>query len=252
MNGGDLPGKLAAARFAAVCTKAAARHLETSAPEHRDKILYAPHGIEAQLIEFGVWNVPAVPQILSVGRLVEKKGFGVFLEACAILQSQGFVFTARVIGEGPLRDVLITRRDRLNLHDIVHFSGALPQGEVLATMRAASCLVVPALTASDGDRDGLPNVILEAAACGLPIVATRAGAIEEFVDETTGALCAPGRAEDLAAAVTTIFAERDLTEQRRRVARQRVERDFDLMTTSARLAEVTTSCLALYIQRHQS
>ena len=244
VGGGDLQGKLTTARFAAVCTKAAARHLENIAPEHKSKILYAPHGIEAQHIEFGPWNVPAVPQILSVGRLVEKKGFGVLFDACAILQAQGFAFTARIIGDGPLCDALIRRRDRLNLHNVVQFSGAMPQSEVLKVMRGASCLAVPAIIAPDGDRDGLPNVILEAAACGLPIVATRAGAIEEFVDETTGTLCAPGRAEELAASLAAILARRELTEKRRHAARQRVAQDFDLMTNAAHLAKSLQKAIA--------
>ena len=236
VSGGDLESKLNAAQFAAVCTRAAARHLEKIAPSQRDKIIYAPHGIEASKIEFAPWNVPAVPQILAVGRLVEKKGFGVLLDACAILQGQGFEFTAQIIGAGPLFDALKLRSERLNLGHLLRFSGALSPSEVLKAMRQSSCLVVPAVTAADGDRDGLPNVILEAAACGLPLVATRAGAIEEFVDETTGALCKAGRAEELAAAIAALFANRALTETRRCVARKRLEENFDLMANSARLA----------------
>lgn len=236
VGGGDLKGKLAAAQFASVCTRAAANHLKTIAPQYSEKILYAPHGIEASRIEFGDWNVPSFAQLLAVGRLVEKKGFSVFLEACAILQAQNFPFAARIIGEGPLRESLVQRRDRLNLHNSVYFTGAVKPEEVLPIMSKSSCLVVPALIATDGDRDGLPNVILEAAACGLPIVATRTGAIEEFVDKTTGFLCKANRAEDLAAAIVTLFAERDQTEQLRHAARQRVEREFDLMQNAAHLA----------------
>lgn len=242
--GGDLDAKLASARFATVCTKAAQRHLQNLAPAYSKKIIYAPHGIESKTIEFGAWNVPPVPQFLAVGRLVEKKGFGVLLDACAILRSRGFAFNCRIIGDGPLRDPLKQRTQRLDLNDCVQFSGALPQDEVLAAMREASCLVVPAITAADGDRDGLPNVILEAAACGLPLVASRAGAIEEFVDKTTGLLCAPHRAETLAEAIETIFLLPDQTEKRRQNARRRVENSFDLMTNAAVLAGQLRSVLA--------
>jgi glycosyltransferase involved in cell wall biosynthesis len=236
VSGGDLRGKLASARFASVCTGAAKRHLQSLAPEQSEKIIYAPHGIESQNIEFSDWNFPPIPQLLAVGRLVEKKGFGVLLDACAVLRSRGFAFTCRIIGEGPLREQLKQRTQRLHLGDCVQFSGALTSDEVLAAMRESSCLVVPAITASDGDRDGLPNVILEAAACGLPIVASRAGAIEEFIDESTGLLCAPHRAEALAEAIQAVFSQRDETQQRRLTARVRVEKNFDLMTNAGVLA----------------
>lgn len=235
--GGDLSAKLEAACFASLCTRTAALHLQALAPQHRDKIIHAPHGVESGQIPFSARIIGAEPQLLAVGRLVQKKGFEVLLDACAVLQARDFKFTLRIIGDGPLLATLKERCRRLNLSERVHIAGALSQPEVLNSMRAASCLIVPSLVAADGDRDGLPNVLLEAAACGLPLVATRAGAIEEFVDETTGLLCAPGRAEELAAAVQSVFADRTATEQRRLAARRRVESDFDLMTNALRLAD---------------
>lgn len=242
VEGGDLRGKIRDARFAAVCTKVALHHLENIAPDETYKFFYAPHGIETDKIPFATWNKPSVPKLLAVGRLVEKKGFGVFLDACAILQAQNFAFEARIIGDGPLRESLLTRRNRLNLQNNVQISGALPQREILVAMRQASCLVVPALVAADGDRDGLPNVILEAAATGLPIVATNTGAISEFVDERTGFLCVAGKAEALATTIQKSLENESETNARRVAARERVEASFNARQSILPLAEGLKIC----------
>lgn len=237
VNGGNLVGKLGAARFAAVCTRAAALHLQGLMSSDAGKIIYAPHGVPVDEMAFSPWQPSGEPRLLSVGRLVEKKGFGSLLDAYAILQAREFAFSACIIGEGPLREELLLRRDRLDLKSRVQFPGAMPPSEIFPTMHASHCLIVPSRHAADGDRDGLPNVILEAAACGLPLVATRAGAIEEFVDETTGILCKAGRAEELADAIEAVFRENEETESRRQAARRRVESDFDSFNNASRFLE---------------
>lgn len=237
VSGGDLKKKLASAQFAAVCTRAGVKHLREINASCAEKVIYAPHGIEADAIAFPSWQPPEVPLILAVGRMVEKKGFGVLLDALAILRAQNCAFQAQIIGDGPLRDQLAARRDHLGLQDFVRLPGALKQPEVMDLMRAASCLAVPSLIAHDGDRDGLPNVILEAAACGLPIVATRAGAIEEFVDDSTGWLCRPGHAESLATALRAVFADTESVISRRLAARTKVEHDFDALRNAQVLTD---------------
>ncbi len=237
VSGGDLKAKLASARFAAVCTRAGAEHLRQISPACAEKVLCAPHGIEAGTIAFRECTPPDAPLILAVGRMVEKKGFGILLDALAILRAQDFDFQAQILGDGPLREQLMARRDHLGLQSCVRLPGAMTQNEVMDIMRAASCLAVPSLVAQDGDRDGLPNVVLEAAACGLPLVATRAGAIEEFVDEKTGWLCRPGNAESLAESLRALFTDEENTRARCREARKKVERDFDALHNAQVLAE---------------
>ena len=237
VEGGDLAGKLAAARFAAVCTRAGAAHLREISAACAEKVIYAPHGIEVGTLAFQDWTPTEMPLILAVGRLVEKKGFLVLLDALSILRAQDFTFHAQVLGDGPLRNQLAARRDHLGLQNCVRFSGAVAQHEVMNLMRAASCLAVPSLIAGDGDRDGLPNVVLEAAAVGLPIVATRAGAIEEFVSEDTGWLCLSGNAESLAEALRAVSANEDITRSRCRAARTKVEHDFDVMQNAKFLSK---------------
>ena len=226
--GAALPEKLEAARFASVCTRAGQQFLQQQVPSCAAKVLYAPHGLEIAAYPFHTPDLAAPMRLLSVGRLVEKKGFAVLLDALAILQTQGQPFQATVIGGGPLHDALVRRRDALGLDKHVTFTGAQSEADVRAAMRAANCFVLPAIVASDGDRDGLPNVLLEAAACGLPLVATPVGGIMDLLDETVGYLCEPNNAAQLAATLRRVCADKAATLRLCQQARARVEAQFDV------------------------
>ena len=201
VEGGDLAGKLASACFAACCTHAGVELLLSVASESRSKVLFVPHGLP--LAEFPFLESMPMDEIklLSVGRLVEKKGYPILLEALAQLARDGTRFSATVVGAGPLRRSLLAQRARLGLDAVVHFPGAMPPEDVPMAMRDYNCLVSANVRAGDGDRDGLPNTIIEAAARGLPLVASRVGAIEDFVDKQIGRLCPSGDAGALAAAI---------------------------------------------------
>jgi glycosyltransferase involved in cell wall biosynthesis len=95
--------------------------------------------------------------------------------------------------------------------------------------------VLPSLVARDGDRDGLPNVLLEAAACGLPLVATQVGGISDFLDAATGQVCAPNDPVALASAIESSFADAAQTQLRCQAARLRVEEHFDIASNINRL-----------------
>ena len=130
-------------------------------PEERTLTHY--NGVD--LGRFRPGDAPGEPGlVLHVGRLVEKKGTAVLIEALAGLPDARLV----VIGDGPLRGALERQAG-----PAVRFLGALPPDEVAQWMRRASVLAAPSLTAADGDAEGLPNVVVEAAASGLPVVATR-------------------------------------------------------------------------------
>src|SRR6266404_5079965 len=127
------------------------------------------------------------PVILGVGRLVEKKGFGDLIDACGILVGRGVAFRCEIIGEGPLEPQLSAQIERLGLRNCIEMLGPLPQNEVMEAMQGASVLAMPCVIASDGDRDGLPNVIQEALAVGTPVISTDVAGIPEVVrDEETG------------------------------------------------------------------
>lgn len=223
-----LPDKLQAARFAAVCTRAGQQFLQQQVPACAAKVLYVPHGLEMAAYPFRQPDLQAPMRLLSVGRLVEKKGFSVLLEALAILKAQSQPFQATIIGDGPLREPLIRRRDGLGLDMHVTFTGAQSADTVCAAMQAANCFALPAIIASNGDRDGLPNVLLEAAACGLPLVATPVGGITDLLDKSVGYLCEPNDAANLAVMLRRVFENKDRTLEMCQQARARVEDRFDI------------------------
>jgi colanic acid/amylovoran biosynthesis glycosyltransferase len=168
--------------------------------------------------------------VLHVGRLVEKKGSAVLIEAMAGLEDARLV----VIGDGPLRPALERRAG-----PSVQFLGALPPEEVASWMRRASVLAAPSLTASDGDAEGLPNVVVEAAASGLPVVATHHSGIPEAVaDGETGFLVPEGDAAALAARIAALLGPEDVRRQMGAAARSLAEDRFDRARLTARLEAI--------------
>lgn len=224
VDGGDLKAKLASARFAATCT----RQGEEALRRYGDNVVYAPHGLALGEYDFGAWEDGAELRLLGVGRLVEKKGWFDLVEAVKLLRGHGVQVAAHIIGEGPLRVALQKRITELNLNLDFQILGAMPHEEVVATMKCANCFVLPSRIAPDGDRDGLANVLLEAAALGLPLVTTDAGAARDFVDESMGYIVAPGDVLGLAAAIVQVFGTPEETRAKCLAARRRVEAEFDV------------------------
>ncbi|MDF2441196.1 MAG: hypothetical protein JWN98_2180 [Abditibacteriota bacterium] len=230
VDGRDFARKLQRASFATVCTRSGQRLLAQRAPDAAHKVLYAPHGLELSRFEFRsrVFRGEGPLKILSVGRLVEKKGFAVLLQALETLARDNFDFYAVIIGDGPLRDELTKECQSRQLQKRVLFAGAMALDEVVDAMHEADCLALPCLQARDGDRDGLPNVLLEAAACGLPIVSTTAGSITDFLDVTTAYLCQPEDAAALISALRELAGDASTTRALALAARERVEELFDI------------------------
>ncbi len=170
------------------------------------------------------------PQIvLAVGRLVEKKGFSNLVEAVRILRERGCELRCEIVGGGELRGALQDQIDRAELGSMVWLAGARSQDELPERYRNATVVVMPAIQARDGNRDALPTVLLEAMACGTPVVASRLTGIPEIVDhEETGLLVEPGEPVALADAIELLLRD---PERRRRygaAARAKAEREFDL------------------------
>lgn len=227
VEGENLAQKIGDAKFAAACTREAAAFLKTQAPQCARKILYAPHGIEISQYPFRAERaLHETVRALAVGRLVPKKGFWFLLEALRYDALQRWEIT--VAGEGAQRGELQKQIARHRLQNRVRLLGAQPHAEVIAQMQRADFLVMPSTPAADGDRDGLPNVLLEAAACGLPIIATRAGAIEDLLDESGAHLCESGDALALYETMSDAAAHYQDCLQRAQNARARVVADFDI------------------------
>lgn len=149
--------------------------------------------------------------VLCVARLIEKKGIDTLVDAAALLRTDHPDLRVEIVGSGPLRDELTARIAAHGLDEQVVLRGALRSDEVAASYAAAAMLVMPCRIAADGDRDGLPTVILEAMARGLPVVSTDTVGIGEVVrDHDTGLLIAPDDPAALAGAIARLRTDPEL------------------------------------------
>ena len=150
------------------------------------------------------------PLLVSVGRLVEKKGFADLIEVCRLLRAQGVDVRCKIIGDGPLEGDLRARIAAAGLAGAVELAGAQAQPEIRAALAAASAFVLPCVEEKAGGMDILPTVIMEAMAARLPVVSTTLAGIPEMVVEgKTGLLVAPGDAAAAAAAVRSLLDDPD-------------------------------------------
>jgi len=190
------------------------------------------------------------PRIAAVGRLVEKKGFADLVEACAILRARGLAFRCEIVGTGPLEPTLQALVQSRGLEGLVQLIGPRPRCEVIEYIRGAAVLAAPCVVGSDGDRDGLPTVLLEAMALGTPCVGTDVTAIPELLNPDQAGLVVPARdPAALAVALERLLTDPPLRERVAKSARRRMEADFDIRRTAARLRaifhEATSAAVAL-------
>lgn len=168
-------------------------------------------------------------RLLLIGRLVEKKGVGVALDSISNLVGSGVQVTLDVLGDGPLRAPLQEQIHSLGLQDSVIMRGAASQETVRNYLSKADILLVPSVTAADGDEEGLPVVIMEAMAMGKAVVATRHAGIPELVEhEQTGLLVPERDTQALVDALARLEQDRGLMAKIGRTGRQRVEQSFNI------------------------
>lgn len=239
--------KLGEADFVTVCTRYGMERLQRN---HSlivaDKLHLVRHGVDLSRMAHETHVPYPVPMIASVGRLVEKKGFPFLLQAAAILNGRGIPFELVIVGEGPMRDELERLTGGLGLRDKVVFAGYLSQEQLAHVYRRAEVFCLGSIVARDGDRDGLPNVILEAMAFGVPVVGSNLSAIPEAVeDEQTGLLAAPGSPQELAMQLERVLSDDALRAHLTANARRLVEEEFDLMRNTLRLARLFAQMLGL-------
>jgi glycosyltransferase involved in cell wall biosynthesis len=203
------------AQFVTTCTAANREHLISVTELDPSKIHLCHHGVDVNM--FSTMANQAVPgRILSVGRLVPKKGFDVLLRACGILARSGREFELRIIGGGPGKDELASIADQEGIAERVEFVGSRSQHEVAAELALAEIFALAPVIMPDGDRDGIPNVILEAMATGVPVVASGVSGIPEVVvDKVTGRLVPEKDPECLAVAIAELLRD---TDERKRLA----------------------------------
>jgi len=175
------------------------------------------------------------PHVLGVGRLVEKKGFHLLLEALARMAVHGSKPRCSIVGDGEERQKLEKQARQLGLEHVA-FLGMRTQDEVRTLMQQASVMVLPCIIGTDGNRDALPTVLLEAMAAGLPVMSSPVGGVEEIVDHgRAGVLVAPGDVDALARAMTALLADPSKLASLAAAGRARAVSHFDLATNVGRL-----------------
>lgn len=178
-------------------------------------------------------------RIVAVGRLVEKKGFGDLICACAILAERGCHFDCQIIGGGELDSELRGLVEQLDLCDRVELLGPRPQSEVIDAVRSAAVVAAPCIVGSDGNRDGLPTVLLEAMALGTPCVSTPVTGIPEVLRAGhTGIMVQESNPPQLAAALDRLLSSADLRVRLAAAARQLIENEFDIHRNTAHIREL--------------
>ncbi|MEM5521554.1 glycosyltransferase family 4 protein [Sulfitobacter sp. AS59] len=225
------------AAFGATCTAFGAEHLRDLAADP-DRIDLVYHGLDLSRFPDAparaVRGVTDTFQMMSVGRMVEKKGFDNLIDALALLpKTLDWHWTH--IGGGTLSDEMKARAQTHGINDRITWRGACDQPEVIAEMRKADLFVLPSRIAKDGDRDGLPNVLMEAASQKLPILSTPVSAIPEFIDSGTSGILSDDAPAALAQAMRDFAADPELGPRLAEAAHKRLHAEFTMAPGIAHL-----------------
>ncbi|MGF0118162.1 glycosyltransferase family 4 protein [Promicromonospora sp. Marseille-Q5078] len=234
----DLRAKLADARAVVTVSDHNLRHLRDTFGPAAARVERVYNGLDlGEYVRAAGSRLPG--RVCAVGRLVEKKGFGDLLDAVALLAADGRDVQLDLVGTGPQEAELRDRTAALGLDARVTFHGPLPQDRVRDVVARAAVFAAPCVLGADGNRDGLPTVLLEAMALGTPVVSTPVTGIPEAVrDGETGRLVPPGDAPALAQAVGALLDDPAQTARLADGARALIEAEFDVVGTSRRLLDV--------------
>ena len=237
----SLRKKAKRATFVSTCTAFNATYLQSVLPEQsHDKVHVVYHGVDTRRFRPPkTREANPVPCLVAVGRLVPKKGHAYLVEAAHLLDLRGVAFQLEIYGDGPQRDALHEQIATAGLETKVRLQGACTQDELIAVYQAVDVFVLASVVTENGDRDGIPNVILEAMACGLPVVSTDISGIPEVVrDGVNGRLVTAGGAGQLADALWDLMSSPRLRSELGRAARETVIRSFDATDNAERMASL--------------
>jgi colanic acid/amylovoran biosynthesis glycosyltransferase len=194
-----------------------------------DKFEYRPHDI----------RMDGPVRLLTIGRLVQKKGHCYAIEAVAKLVAAGRDIEYTIAGDGPLKPGLEQLVDRHNLRDRVKFLGAVDQEQVRELYRESDVFILSSITADDGDMEGVPVVLMEAMACGLPVISTLHSGIDELVtDGVSGLLATEKDVSAITEKLLCLLGNTHSTHDLAQAARQCVEREFSIDILNKRLEKI--------------
>ena len=216
----------------------AVRFLQERFPASASKICRVYNGMDFS--RFRITNGGGeVPKIISIGRLIEKKGFPDLISACQFLRNAGRDFSCEIIGEGPLAATLQSRIDAGRLQDCVTLVGPQTETQVAARLAQATVFVLPCVREAGGGMDNLPTVIMEAMAAGLPVISTPLGGIPEMVDhDRTGELVPEHAPASISAAIERFIDHPELAREFGRRGREKAEKMFSVEMSARTLGDV--------------
>ncbi|MFQ5449581.1 MAG: glycosyltransferase family 4 protein [Nitrospinaceae bacterium] len=228
----SLRRKMSRSRFIVTCTEFNKRYLRSIAT-CKTPIVKVYHGLFTDKFKpernDGNGGPPhEVPLILSVGRFRKKKGFPTLLQACRWLKDEGIDFRCKIVGFGPEKDSLDRWIETLSIGDKVQLEGKMVHEELIGLYRKADLFVLPCQVDEEGDRDGIPNVIMEAMAMEIPVISTTVSGIPELIDhEKTGILVPPKDPGALKSAMKHLLGQPTLRQNLGFAGRRRIVHYFD-------------------------
>ncbi|MBW4647609.1 MAG: glycosyltransferase [Kastovskya adunca ATA6-11-RM4] len=217
------------AKFVLTCTKYNQKYLQDISG-NSSSVHLAYHGLNLNRFQPSLMTEPVkneMPLILSIGRFCEKKGFPDLLKACHLLKQNGHQFQCEIVGYGSLQDQIEQLITKFGLDDVVTLVGQLTQDELVELYRQADIFVLACRVAEDGDRDGIPNVLIEAMAMKTPVISTNISAIAELIDHrVTGILVPQKNPQALAKELETLITQPELLQQLQQAGRAKVRQMF--------------------------
>lgn len=237
-----LRDKVRAARFVAGCNSAVYQRLcELGGSEARDKLHHVPHGVRLDRFPFRERRTVSekTRRVLFVGRFHPAKGAVYLVEAARLLRDEGWSVQVDLLGDGPEAEAVRAAIEAGGLAESVKMHGSVSQSVVAEHLARADVLALPSHVLPNGARDGLPNVVLEAMASGVPVVASRVASVEEAVEDGVSGLLVPQRdAPALAAAMRRVFEDGELAQRLAREGRRVVAGRFDREVCTRRFVEL--------------
>jgi glycosyltransferase involved in cell wall biosynthesis len=210
---------------------------------YREKVNVVHCGVDTEVFRARAHETPYEKgenpfMILCVGTLHEVKGQAYLIEACRKLQEREYNFECHFVGDGTDKESLVELVEQAGLSDKVRFHGRLTRDEIARLLLDADVLTAPSVPTSDGRREGIPVVLMEAMGSGVPVIASNLSGIPELVnDQLTGLLVPPRDATSLADALESYIKDPELRRRLGRAGREKVVEEFDLYKNAARLAQ---------------
>lgn len=239
--------KVRAAAFVVAISEYNRRFLEEYVPEEAERVKVVHCGIDPREYSApGRMGSIRRPEILSIGQLVEKKGFPYLLGALKRLAEKGTPFHCTILGDGYEKEKLARMVEAYGLQNRVQLAGPVYQDVARSYLFVADIFVLPCVVAANGDRDGIPVALMEAMAAGLPVVSTAVSGIPELIHHgDTGFLVPPRDEEALAEALEELLADQELRERLGARGRDKVVREFNLEKSALQLRDLFGECLGL-------